>query len=498
MRAFGVSDVSSDADKEAHRLIQTMEYDKILSVTLNDLTRGEDVDDKQIDEILKRSGITTFAGKKESAWWAAVKIPLNFIERLGNLIETLPKVAGYFELQGKMPDMEMRDFIRRKVGSPDFLDGGYLKPASNEIFLFSNAITQGIRADVEVATDPKTRSGFWWKTALINLGPKLLMFMVSLGLLGEGLRRMMEDASEYDKTNYTIVPLGRDPENGKTAYLRVPQDETGRLIGGLLWKALTIFNNKQSVLTDLANLLDFTGGQLPNTTPVIGATVDAAQFFTGRNPYDAFRGRYVIPDLEFRAGGATALKTFLAYEFEQLGGSVFMKTYVTETTPKERSSAEKILRLRVVSNVFGRFLRVSDYGQTERIRGESERARAEAARKSLQKREIVNRYVEEFRKTDGGEARVNEFERRIAEEALGHPARTEAERREAAGLRQRFKRARLKGTDDPRVDALVHAASNDEKKTLLESFEESMPADAYADLKAFLREEKVVDPSLLR
>ena len=43
----------------------------------------------------------------------------------------------------------------------------------------------------------------------------------------------MADISEYDKTNYIIIPIGVD-ENGKTIYSRVPTDETGRSSGDVL------------------------------------------------------------------------------------------------------------------------------------------------------------------------------------------------------------------------------------------------------------------------
>ena len=89
----------------------------------------------------------------------------------------MPKAAGIYEFAGTgaIADISpaQRSLIRRKIGSPDFLVGGTWKPVTNELLLFSNAITQAIRADLEVASDPKTRSGFWWKTAALNIAPKV-------------------------------------------------------------------------------------------------------------------------------------------------------------------------------------------------------------------------------------------------------------------------------------------------------------------------------------
>ena len=89
---------------------------------------------------------------------------LDVIKETGDFIETVPKAAAIIEFtgDGAISDIsaEQRSVIRRKVGSPDFLAGGTLKPVSNEVFLFSNAITQAWRSDLEVATEPTTRAGF--------------------------------------------------------------------------------------------------------------------------------------------------------------------------------------------------------------------------------------------------------------------------------------------------------------------------------------------------
>ncbi len=199
---------------------------------------------------------------------------MDSIEHLGQLIETMPKAAGFYEIsKGKPLTAEQKSYIRRYIGSPDFMAGGYLKSVSNEIFLFSNAIAQGLRSDIEIATNPKTRSGYWWKTAKLNLLPKLLMLAAGLGLFGATIKKIMNDASEYDKSNYTIIPLGTD-ENQNSIYLRIPEDEAGRLMGGILWKALNLANSQthRPIGQDLSDIFAFMGGQVPNLSPAITTT----------------------------------------------------------------------------------------------------------------------------------------------------------------------------------------------------------------------------------
>ena len=77
--------------------------------------------------------------------------------------------------------------------------GGTAKSTTNEIFLFSNAITQAIRTDLAIATDPKTRSGWMYKLALSSLLPKMLMMGATLGLAGEWAKRMLDKIVGYKK-----------------------------------------------------------------------------------------------------------------------------------------------------------------------------------------------------------------------------------------------------------------------------------------------------------
>src|SRR6185436_19383289 len=174
-RTFG-----NDRMSQAYKDLVDAEEAGIIAPTFNDLTKGRDHADTQIEDIFRQAGI---AGYQAPVSGNPIRRALSVIEQLGNFIETLPKAAAIYEFKGtgEIADItpSQRDFIRRRVGSPDYLAGGTLKPITNELFLFSNAVTQAIRSDIETAFhDPQTRSGFWWKTAALNLVPKMAAFGV--------------------------------------------------------------------------------------------------------------------------------------------------------------------------------------------------------------------------------------------------------------------------------------------------------------------------------
>lgn len=503
VRAFGLSKNPSKADLEAYDLINKLEEERVLSLTYNDVIKGEDVEDKQIDRIMREVGVreaqSTRLGRLGEKFGVSKKTPvikqligiLDFIEHTGNLIESMPKIAGYYALSGKLPPAEMRSFIRRKVGSPDFLDGGKFKPATNEIFLFANAIMQGIRSDYEVATQPKTRSGYWWKTMQVNIIPKLLMALAAAGLFGDELEKLFGKISEYDKTNYTTIPLGED-ENGKAIYLRIPSDETGRLISGLFWKISSAVKDPEKLADaeTYTNLLAYAGGQAPSLSPSITALFNVGAFISGQNPYDFFRARPVLTDEQMKAGGAEKWKPFLAYMFDNLGGATFTKLYKNETVPKNPSLSERIVALPIISNIAGRWIRVSNYGEIEQLRDITGEIDQKKARESLQNRRAVFEYVDLAQ--GKGYAEAQQIKREMIREIVGVKLDTPEKRDLKSSLENRFDKLLLRGSADVRVDALITAQSNEAKVALLKEFKENMSPKDFEELRKFIIKNRVV------
>jgi len=494
VRGFGLKEGASQKNIESAKLIQQMEYEQVLSTTYNHLIMGQQPEDLQIDAIMRQVGLRE-AKTKDNIAMKALRPILNFISNLGDAIETIPKAAGYYELKDQVASKEMRSYIRRKVGSPDFLAGGHITPNTNAVFLFSNAIIQGIRSDIEVATDPKTRAGYWWKTAKINFLPKLVMYAAAAGFLGDWLKEAMDGVSEYDKTNYIVVPFWVN-ENGKTIYLRIPQDETGRLFAGIFWKGLTAFSNDQGFARDAIDVVSLLGGQVPSLSPIITSGYATSQFITGANPYDFFRGRNVLTDDQYKAGGWDSISPFLGWQWEQLGGGIFMKFYSNGVPPAQKTAGEKILAMPLVSNIVGRWIRVSDYGLREKYRAQLRPLEQEAARRRLKEKEVVNKYVEKFNEDKNGALKLKEYHHQIVTELLGHEPENKDELADANRLVKKFKLARTKSLSDPRLTALLDAPTNDEKKVLLKAFKSDMNPEKFKELMQKIKEEELVSPEV--
>lgn len=474
-------------------LIKEMENSEILDLTYNDFIAGVDSDSKQIERVLQKAGVLQKT-KKRNILTPIVTV-LDGVEIISDFIETLPKVAGYIELRGSMPKEELAHFIRTKAGSPAFKVGGTLTPITNNILMFSNAMKEGWKTDFKTATESKTRGAWWWKTILTTILPKLLMVGASLGAFGEYLKRRMEDTSEYDKTNYNIIPLGVD-ENGKTINLRLPQDEWGRFIGGLTWKLSHFATpNDQDFVRDLFDLIDYGGGQLPNVTPGWVGIGKVMEFLSGRNPYDSFRGRNIIPDDEFKAGFKYSFPIFMDWLMKNQGLGIVVPSY----TPKgEVSELEKVLNAPVLSNIVGRWIKVTNYGQAEINRRIIENIGKEEAETRIEERRKIDEAIKEYQSGTQNMTRRIEVEKKLVRDVVGE-VKTSDDRTKANATIKKFKVGLLKGKSDPNINAVISATSNNQKIELLKQIRTSMGDNQeYKDLVNLLLKEKVISENVVK
>ena len=347
--------------------------------------RNASSEDVQVEKLLKRFSIVP------KTWDNKVIRPFgkvfHFMQNVGRGIERTTKVASFNYLKKHYPDLtqeEIGHIVRTQGGSPDFMRLGTQYPIYNNALLFTNAMKEGYRGDYEAMANNPTE--FWWKKTKYSIIPKLLMFAAGLGMLGDDNKEIMDKTSEYDKSNYHIIPFGLTP-SGKAVIMRVPVDEGARLIGGITWKSLNL--NKAG---QIQNMFDYMAGQAPTLNPAIDAVVAAVQYASGRNPYDAFRGRYAIPETVFEAGGQRAHIAFAKWLANKSGGSIVYR-FNTNNAEKIKTELEEVLGLPLVNNIVGRFIKVTDQGLREQLREAKQEVRVQNAEDILLAREALAKIV---------------------------------------------------------------------------------------------------------
>lgn len=411
---------------------------------------------------------------------------LEGIRFIANTFEIVSKIGGAkVRIAGGESGKQLSYNLRNYTGTPNWKVKGKQTNTTNAIFVFSNIMKEGIKSDFQVATDPKTRAGYWWKTTKIDLLPKFLMFLASAGVLGAGLKKFYDKVSEYDKANYIIIPLGVTDEK-KAVYMRIPHDETGRMLSAIFWKMASFIKDKGNT-KDLSDIFAVGAGQLPSVTPIITALGGWTQYLSGRNPYDSFRGRTVIDDTTWEAGGGASLKKMVQWTTNTLGVSSFA-TYDTH----KNTGVETFMQ---TAPFFNRLFKISNYGETEQLREIKSEVKKEVAQRTLKEREIVEKYVQEATK-DGKPSMfyMTKFANKAIKDALGgHMPRNDEEKKTADRIEKKFKVLIKKElNNDPRILSLIDAVSSDEKKAILKEIKKDMSSEEWSKIRTLLLKDKIV------
>jgi hypothetical protein len=246
----------------------------------------------------------------------------------------------------------------------------------NNVLLYSNAMKEGYRGTIQsfkvggpetqkLLTGKRRKLEFAYKITKYHLIPKIAMLLGLAGFFGKGTQEVMEGVSEHDMTSYHIIPLALT-EDGRSVYLRIPQDEFGRLMGGIMFKLVKAAMGQNKWGLELA---DYMQGQIPSMSPLGGAILDVGLYTTGHVPYDFFRGRPAYSELVGKAGGTREFKEFTKYMSNKMGGGIVHR-FSTSDKHEIETEIEKWIDIPGLSNVIGRWVKVSDYGVTEKYRKE--------------------------------------------------------------------------------------------------------------------------------
>ena len=299
---------------------------------------------------------------------------------MGQVFERTTKRVGRLYLEDYFPDMPEHQklfMVHNFSGSPNFLRKGAGNVFLDSGSLYFNPMKESVRSTFLSAKDsPATMA---WNVAKYGMQPKIMMWLFASGafidlLLSMGveeddevidllreIKRMYSFVSEYDKTNYSVIVLGWDDRaENKVVSLRMPMAEELRIVGGLTWKLLNRSEDPQQVL-------NYMGGQLPVGNPVWEVPLAWAQFMTGRNPYDWFRGAHILSDDEAQAQDHRGYRQMGKYTWNALGGSIIHRFDLHKTNEKT-GKTERFLDLPIISNALGRWIKVSNRGRADTLR----------------------------------------------------------------------------------------------------------------------------------
>ncbi len=289
--------------------------------------------------------------------------------KLGNfarMFERTPKIAGTMFLKDqiargkiKMTDKDMMLFIQTYVGSPNFLRQGGFHAITNNLILYSNAFKEGWRGDYARFKEAPTSVGS--KFIAYNVMPKVLQKGIELGLFGTALGVAAKyGIDEWDRTNYIPVILGQT-KDGRVVYFRIPQDESSRIINGVLYKIMeTATGEDDTILNTPLDLMGYVGSSgVPSPNPIINLLGDFIGWMNGTTPWDDWRGTTAIDkDLD----KSTLFKKqveIVKWFFNTYSGQGFYK-FRSDDLGEIQGELENILELPIIGRPISRFLKIGN------------------------------------------------------------------------------------------------------------------------------------------
>ncbi len=471
-------------------ITKQMVADKIISAPMYDY--NYDPRDDGMGTILEKYGIITRDTPEKEIPAAMTKArkflltpltkTLEGIRFIANTFENVSKIAGTkVRMKAGETGKELAYNVRNYTGTPNWKVKGTKTSTTNAIFIFSNIMKEGIKSDFQIATNPKTRSGYWWKSIKVDFLPKFLMFAASAGLFGAYLKDQFDKMTEYDKTNYLCIPLGE--RNGKAVYLRIPHDETNRVMSAIMWKVLNFAKNRN--LNGMEDVFSLAAGQLPGVTPLITVLEAWTQYLSGKNPYDSFHGRTLIDDTTFQAGGMDSLKKMVEWTANEFGLSQFTTYDSTKNDTLELSV--QILPL------VNRVLKITDYGIQEQYSSLETGLQKERAQQLVQEKKLITQYTAKYKEEYyKGNIEGENLGKNIAIDLFGHTPQNADELSRYKSVVKRLKRSLAVGHYDARFDNIAYAGTNKIKVALLKQYQKDMKPEDYNSLLESLGEEHII------
>jgi hypothetical protein len=377
------------------------------------------------------------------------------LDKPGQFSERLTKIAGHKLLAeaGTRDPKELADVVRTRVGSPDFKRAGHLVQLYNNIWLFSNAGKEGMKASWQSYQEDK--AAFMWKMMKYDVMPKVAQYAAGLGLFGVGVKKLMDNIPDHDKKNYLTIPLG-STENGKTVYMVIPQDFSGQTVTGMLWSMANAGKNK-----DMGQLFDYMSGQIPYSglNPLLGVIMDVAQYLSGKNPYDSFRGKPAIPDQKFEAGGKWAARAMAKYVANQLGSASILYRFNNDGLDKVKGELEEAIGIPVVGRAIERFIRVSNGGTVEQLKEIAQEVRKVRAGENLTVQDKIIDHINET-KTPSIKDAVGLYELLVKSGTI--------KRMDRSTFEQHYKDLLIFRYNSPYATAIATARSKEEKIAIVQ------------------------------
>lgn len=333
-------------------------------------------EDDELERMIRRRGLPYVMGEVRGKLDKLRDIWSAWME-YGQFFERTVKIAGMMymdEKQPRAPDGIKAITVRKWAGSPDFMEKGALNWFIDLGWIFFNPGKEGARSEWQTYTgyngEPGRKGEMFWQTLRWIIIPALVL-EVFRRTKSEWAEMYQEGPSEAERMANRCIPLGwHDKANREAYYLRLPMDPSQRPLSAVVDAAIASAM-QEGQPADWGAAFTTAGRELPGANPIWGLAADWKTYWFGGNPYDDFRGRAVLTDDEQKARPETAipgLKAMGRHTWNSTVGSLAGRIPDPAQSGDSPLTVPKgILRLPVVGQMLGRWIKISNAGYRERM-----------------------------------------------------------------------------------------------------------------------------------
>jgi len=300
---------------------------------------------------------------------------------MARIAERWPKVSGGMYLvdavkrgELKMDVGEMMIRVQEDVGSPSFLRQGGANMIVNTGLIYSNAMKEGWRR--EFARFRESPFSYMGKFFFYSVVPKVMMKAMQIGALGSPLALLYLGVKQYDMENYIVVPLGTT-NDGRTVYLRIPQDETARMLSSLVWMEMSRHLDDEDVVgkkEPWTAMLKYLAGNFPQKAPWLDLIGQVLSAWKGVTPHDDWSGQKAVPSvidaMKDLDDNSVYNKEMFKWFINSYTGQGFYKFKTYEDTVEKagiETELEELLGFPIVGTILSRFIKIGNHAGSGKL-----------------------------------------------------------------------------------------------------------------------------------
>ena len=268
--------------------------------------------------------------------------------------------------------------VQEDIGSPSFLRQGGGNMILNTGLIYSNAMKEGWRREFSAFREQPI--AYMGKFFFYSLLPKVTMKAMQMGAFGTPLALLYLGVKQYDMNNYIVVPLGTT-HDGRTVYLRIPQDETARMLSSLFWVEISRQLDDENVVgkkEPWTAMLNYLAGNFPQKAPWLDLIGQVLGWSNGVTPHDDWSGQKAVPPtieaMKHLDDSSVYNKEMLKWFINSYTGQGFYKFKTYENTVEMagvQKELETILGFPIAGTVLGRFIKIGNHAGSANLHSAS-------------------------------------------------------------------------------------------------------------------------------